>query len=514
MAILEPAGVDGPEGRRIVSVVDPATLEPLGKVLLAGEQDVHAALARARRAAPAWAELDFDQRARHLRRLRDRLVERSDEIADVICGDTGKLRFEAFATEILMACDSLGYYARHAAELLRDERKRPHLMRHKRLTVRYRPLGVVGLITPWNFPLLLCVNPLAQALMAGNAVVVKPSEITPRVAVLLAELIAEADLPEGVAEVVVGDASAGRALVNAGCDMIAFTGSMVAGREVARACADQLVPCVLELGGKDPMIVCEDADVERAARGAIWGAFFNAGQVRTSVERVYVARGISRAFIDRVVELTQELRQGPEREGEVDVGALTHLQQLETVERHVADAVAKGARVLTGGRRNEDWAGLFYEPTVLVDVDEKMDILREETFGPCLPIRVVEDEDEAVRLANANPHGLQASVWTRDGYRARALASRLDSGGVVVDDVSVTYGITESPYGGVKHSGLGRMNGELGLKSFCRVQTLLQPRWRPKREPAWYPYQERRTRTVKRILRLLHRSPLGRLFGV
>ncbi len=512
MAILR-AAEPGPDGRRVVSVVDPATLAPLGEVELAGPDDARLAVQRARAAAADWAAAGFDARAQCLLRLRDCILDRREEVIDVVCGDTGKVRFEALAAEIFGSCDALTYYARRAEDLLRDERKRVHLFRHKRLVVRYRPLGVVGLLVPFNFPLLLALAPAAQALMAGNTVVLKPSDVTPRTGLLIEELIGEAGFPGGVMQAVVGDAEVGRALVDARCDKIAFTGSVANGREVAMACAQRLIPCTLELGGKDPLIVCDDADVERAARAAVWAAFFNSGQVCSSVERVYVTPGVAKAFIDRVVELTLELRQGPESEGEVDIGALAHEAQLEEVERHVADALSKGARVLTGGRRNPRWSGLFYEPTVMVDVDEKMAIMREETFGPCLPVRLVADEDEAIRLANASPYALQASVFTRDRFRARDLADRLDAAGIVIDDAGLSYSITELPHGGNKQSGMGRVNGELGLKSFCRVQTLVQPRLRLRREPSWYPYDEGRSRAVRRLLRLLYGTPLGRLLG-
>jgi succinate-semialdehyde dehydrogenase/glutarate-semialdehyde dehydrogenase len=374
-------------------------------------------------------------------------------------------------------------------------------------------MGVIGIITPWNFPFMLSLNPTVQALAAGNAVVLKPSEITPFVGLALAKLFADAGLPENVFQVVTGDGSTGAALVDSGCDKISFTGSARTGRRIAEACGRALVPCTLELGGKDPMIVCDDADIERAARGAVWGAFTNSGQVCMSTERVYVVEKVASAFTERVVELTRGLRQGPETEGDVDLGAITSPAQLEIIEQHVADAVAKGAKILTGGRRNPAWAGLFFEPTVLVDVNHEMAIMREETFGPCLPIQVVSDEEEALRLANDSCYGLQASVWTRDTWKGKRLANRIAAGGVVVDDCMVTYGISESPFGGVKESGIGRVNGELGLKSFCHVQSVVLPRMRGKSEPLWYPYSARSLRLAKRALGLLYRSPLGKLLG-
>ncbi len=513
MALLQPVTPRELHGRRKLAVFAPSTLEPLGEMEVATADDVRAAVERARKAQAEWAAKSFEERGRYLLRARDLLVERADAIADVICRDTGKPRLEAMTNEILAACDSLTFYAKRAKRLLRDEKKRLHLMKTKKLVLSYRPMGVVGIITPWNFPFVLSLNPTVQALMAGNAVVLKPSEVTPFVGLALAQLLADAGLPEGVFQVVSGDGSTGAALVDAGCDKISFTGSVRTGRKIAEACGRALVPCTLELGGKDPMIVCEDADVERAARGAVWGAFANSGQVCISTERVYVVEPLAQAFTDRVVELTRELRQGPETVGDVDVGAITSQAQLEIIEHQVADAVARGARVLTGGRRNPAYPGLFFEPTVLADVTHDMAIMREETFGPCLPIQVVRDEEEALALANDSSYGLQASVWTRDSWKGKRLANRIHAGGVVVDDVLVTYGIAESPFGGVKESGIGRVNGELGLKSYCHVQSVVLPRLRGKRELLWYPYDAKSLALVRRALRLLYRSPLGKLLG-
>jgi acyl-CoA reductase-like NAD-dependent aldehyde dehydrogenase len=511
--MLQPVTPRELHGRRKLEVFAPATLERLGEIEIASADDVRDAVARARAAQVEWADRGFEQRGRLLLRARDLLVERADAIADVICRDTGKPRLEAMTSEILGACDALTFYARNARRLLRDEKKRLHLMKTKKLVLSYRPMGVVGIITPWNFPFLLSLNPSVQALMAGNTVVLKPSEITPFVGLALAQLFADAGLPEDAFQVVTGDGATGAALLEAGCDKIAFTGSVRTGRRIAEVCGRALVPCTLELGGKDPMIVCDDADIERAARGAVWGAFTNAGQVCMSTERVYVVEPIAKAFTERVVALTRELRQGPESEGEVDVGAITSPAQIEIIEAHVADAVAKGATVLTGGRRNPAYAGFFFEPTVLVDVNHDMAIMRDETFGPCLPIQVVKDEEEALRLANDSPYGLQASVWTRDSRKGKRLANRVAAGGVVVDDCIVTYGISESPFGGVKDSGIGRVNGELGLKSYCHVQSIVLPRLRGKSELLWYPYTAKTLRLVKRALSLLYRSPLGKLLG-
>jgi acyl-CoA reductase-like NAD-dependent aldehyde dehydrogenase len=513
MALLKP--VDEPvdlHGRRRIEVFNPATLERIGEIQIATRDDVREAVDRARKASLDWRDLPFEERARYMLKARSVLLDHLDQVADTLCQDTGKPRLEAM-TELFIACDALTFYARKAKKLLRDERKPIHLMKTKKLVLSYRPMGVIGLITPWNFPFILSLNPSVQALMAGNTVVLKPSEFTPFTGSAIGELLTEAGLPEGVFQVVTGDGSTGAALTEAGCDKIGFTGSVRTGRKVAEACARELIPCTLELGGKDPMIVCDDADPERAARGAVYGAFANSGQICVSTERVYVTEKGAEQFIDRVVELTKELRQGPETEGEVDVGAIISPAQLDIIDRHVRDAVSRGARVLTGGRRNPNYEGFFYEPTVLVDVNHDMQIMQEETFGPVLPVQIVRDEEEALRLANESRYGLNANVWTRDRGKGKELANRIEAGCATLNDCALGYGIAESPFGGVKESGIGRVNGELGLKGCCHVQSVIIDRWSGKGEYLWYPYTGRKLRFIRRAMDFLYRSPLGRLFG-
>jgi succinate-semialdehyde dehydrogenase/glutarate-semialdehyde dehydrogenase len=386
-----------------------------------------------------------------------------------------------------------------------------HLLKTKKLKLSYRPLGVVGIITPWNFPFILSLNPTAQALVAGNAVLLKPSEITPFSGRLVEQLFQEAGLPEGVFQLLQGDGETGGALVEADVDKISFTGSVRTGRRIAEACGRRLIPCTLELGGKDPMIVCADADLVRAARGAVYGAFANAGQVCTSTERVYVVEEVAEEFTRRVLEETASLRQGSN--GEFDVGSIACPQQLAIVEEHVADAVASGARVLAGGRRNPSLAGLFYEPTVLDGVRQEMRIMREETFGPVLPIMRVADEAEALRLANDTRYGLNASVFTGDRRHGVELAKAIESGCVVVNDCMLTYGVPESPFGGVKESGIGRVNGEMGLRSYCNVQSILIDRIGSKRELLWYPYTARKLSGIQRAIRFVWGTSLGRLLS-
>ena len=386
-----------------------------------------------------------------------------------------------------------------------------HLLRDKRLVVTYRPLGVIGIITPWNGPFILALNPSVQALMAGNTVVLKPSEVTPLSAELVARLFERAGLPAGVFNVVHGGGATGAAVIEAGVDKVSFTGSVMTGRKIAEACAKKLIGCTLELGGKDPMIVCADADLERAAGGAVFGSFMNAGQFCCGTERVYVVETVADEFTRRVVEKTRALRLGPG--DEFDIGPMIWPRQIEIVERHVADAVKKGAKILTGGRRAEGKRGLFFEPTVIVDVTHEMEIMREETFGPVLALARVTSEDEAIRLANDSSYGLSATVWTRDSAKGLELAKRVHSGSVCVNDTSITYGVPEAPFGGRKWSGLGQTNGEVGLKGFCFAQPVLIDRIGRKAEPVWYPYTADKLKLLKRAIRWIWGTPLRRLLS-
>jgi succinate-semialdehyde dehydrogenase/glutarate-semialdehyde dehydrogenase len=495
-------------GRRCLQLRSTGDGRIVGEIEVAREADVRSVVEQARKAQPAWAELGPDGRRRYLERAVSVILDRQDEFVETIVGDTGKPRVDALAAELLSSCDALQFYAKRAKRILADRTIPLHLAKTKKLRIRHKPLGVVGIITPWNFPFILSMNPTAQALMAGNAVVLKPSEATPFAAGLLAEIFRDAGLPDGVFNLVHGDGSTGRALVESGVDKIAFTGSVETGRKVAEACGRLLKPCTLELGGKDPMIVCDDADLDRAAAGAVFGAFVNAGQVCMSTERVYVVDSVADAFVSKVLERTAELRQGAE--GEYEIGPIIWPPQMDVIEAHVADAVAKGATILAGGRRNPDLDGLFYEPTVLTDVTHEMRVMRDETFGPILPIMRVPDAQEALRLANDSRYGLNASIWTRNKHQGLEMAKAVESGCVVVNDCMVTYGVTESPFGGVKESGRGRVNGELGLKSYCHIQSIVVDRFGGKQEAMWFPYTSGKYASVRRMMKWIWGTPLGR----
>jgi succinate-semialdehyde dehydrogenase/glutarate-semialdehyde dehydrogenase len=384
------------------------------------------------------------------------------------------------------------------------------LLKTKKLVISHRPLGVVGIITPWNGPFVLSLNPTVQALMAGNCVVLKPSEVTPFSGKLVGELFREAGLPDDVLSVLEGDGETGAALVEGGVDKISFTGSVRTGRKIGEACGRNLIPCTLELGGNNPLIVCADADVPRAAKGCVFGAFLNAGQFCCATGRVYVVDSVADAFIAHVVEYVKTLKQG--RSGEFDLGPAIWPRQIDTVERHVKDAVARGAKVLTGGARNQALGELFFEPTVLTDVTPEMLVMREETFGPVLPIVRVRDEAEALRLSNDSEYGLAATLWTRDEAKALRLGKQLQAGSVCMNDSSITYGVHEAPFGGRKQSGLGQVHGAAGLKNYCFAQPILLERWKFRQEDVWYPYTNEKGKALQKAMQWLWGTRIGRMF--
>ncbi|MEP7270999.1 MAG: succinic semialdehyde dehydrogenase [Acidobacteriota bacterium] len=509
----------------IIEVHSPTTLEKIGEVQIASSEIVAVAVAQGRQAFAVWSALSFEARKKVLLDVRDRLRARQEEVIQTICLETGKPRFEAVTMELAYCCDVLTFYAGHARRFLKPHRLSPHLLKTKKVTVGYRPRGVIGIIAPWNFPLVMTLGEAVPALAAGNAVVIKPSEWTPLTAQLGCQIAREAfkaaGLPEDIIQVVNGYGETGAALVDE-ADMIAFTGSVRTGKVIAERAARRLVPISLELGGKDPMIVLRDADIERAASAAVWGAFMNSGQVCISVERVYVENAVADEFTRLVVEKTKELRQGSDMEGgaqaaRVDVGAMTFPKQIETVEEHVKDAVARGATVLSGGKRAPELKGRFFEPTVLADVDHSMLVMRDETFGPVLPIMRVADEEEALRLANDSRYGLNASVWTADRARGERLAGRVEAGSVCVNDVITGVAVTDAPFGGVKESGSGRRHGAPGIRRFTSEQTIVTDRFGLKREMIWYPYTADGERTMLRLLGVLFspglRAKLRALFG-
>jgi len=490
-----------------IEVENPATGAVIASVSTHTAEDVAAAVSRARAAQPAWRDLGFPGRARILDRARRLLAGRADRVIASIVAETGKPHEAAEMIELAYTLKALAFWAKRAPGYLAEERVAPlsSLVKGRRLVSRYEPLGVVGVIGPWNFPLVNNFGDCVPALAAGNAVVLKPSELAPLTSLLVAEILDEAGVPPGAFGVVTGGVETGEALVDH-ADFLQFTGSAETGRAVMRRAAETLTPVGLELGGNDAMVVLADADLERAAAAAVTYGLGGAGQACVAVERIYVEAPVHEAFARLVADRAAALRVGPpEGPGSVDVGAITSPAGLATIEDQVEDAVAGGARVLTAVpptlRRG---TGRFYPPTVVVDADRASALVGEETFGPVLPIVAVADAEEAVALVNESPYGLSASVFSADARRAEAVARRLEVGACCVNDVQVNYFALELPMGGRKASGIGRRHGAEGIRRFCAQQSLFVRRAPPRRAPNRLPYRRGRTRAAGRVIRLLY----------
>jgi acyl-CoA reductase-like NAD-dependent aldehyde dehydrogenase len=496
-----------PDAEQNIPVENPATGEIVATVPDLGVEAVAQMAARGRSAQPGWEALGFEGRGRVLLRAQKWLMDNAEQVIATIISETGKTFEDASLAEISYAGNAFGFWAKQAPEYLADERVKSGqlLVKGKKLILRYRPLGLIGVIGPWNYPLTNSFGDCIPALAAGNSVILKPSEVTPLTSMLMAEGLRECGLPEGVLQIATGRGATGAALVEE-VDMIMFTGSTATGRKVAEAAARRLIPASLELGGKDPMIVLSDADLERAANFATYYSMQNAGQTCISIERAYVEAPVYDEFVAKVSEKVRALRVGvPQGPGSVEVGAITFPPQLQTIEDHVSDAVDRGAHVLAGGHTVKTGGGRFYEPTVLVDVDHTMKIMTEETFGPTLPIMKVADSEEAVRLANDSPYGLGSSVFTRDTERGEQIARQLQTGAANVNDAMINYTVLELPMGGAKASGLGSRHGAGGIRKYTSQQAIvITPRLALKREPHMYPYKKRTSRLLARVFKFLY----------
>ncbi len=498
-----------------VVVTCPATGKVVGSVPVATSVEVEAAAARLRAAQPAWQQLGVKGRARWLGNWRDWLIDHTDELLTVLQLETGKSWGDTCVE--IAGVQIINYWIDHADEFLADEPVRPYGAANaaKKLTIVYEPYPLVGMITPWNGPLSVPLLDIPAALMAGCAVLSKPSEFTPLVWQMAVDGWKQIGAPD-VLDAVFGFGQTGAALVDL-VDYVMFTGSVNTGRRIAVAAAQRLIPCSLELGGKDAMIVCADADLDRAADGAVWGAFAYTGQVCISVERVYVEEPVYDEFVTKVVAKTALLRQGMDAEHDYscDVGSMTTAQQLAIVSGHVDDAVSKGARVLVGGQsRDSTTEGLFYQPTVLVDVDHDMKCMTEETFGPTLPVMKVRDAVEAIEKANDSELGLSGSVWTRDKNKALALARQMNTGSVNINNVVASVFQFPLPMEGWKESGLGsRSGGADGIRKYCRTKSIVAERVTMKKEPLWYPYTRRKGKTIAAMVRMMSARDWRRRLG-
>jgi succinate-semialdehyde dehydrogenase / glutarate-semialdehyde dehydrogenase len=484
-----------------IPVTNPITEERIGEVANTPPEGVQAAVERARDAQVYWSALSVEERARILRKWGDLIWQDQQNAVRIIREETGKNDTGAFI-EVLGIDSTVTYYTNQASKLLKPKKRTPAIPLLQWGRVYYKPYGVVGFITPWNYPFLLAMIDLIPALIAGNTAVIKPSEITPYSTLYAVEMLYKAGVPKDAVQVVTGKGETGAALVDY-VDYVCFTGSTATGRKVAMQAAERLIPYSLELGGKDALLVLEDANVELTAAGVFMGACENAGQMCTSIERVYVEDGIYDRFVERVRHYADELTVSPGDGFDVHVGSLTNERELLRAEEHIRDAIDKGAELISGGKRRPDLGPLFFEPAVLVNVDHSMLVMNEETFGPLIPIMRVQNVDEAVRLANDSPYGLSGSVWTQDLQKGEMIANRLNTGDVTVNRTSAVPASPSMPWGGQKDSGIGRRGGAEGLMRFVTAQSIVVDR-QIGAEPA-LSLLDPTTLTVLKILRRVRR---------
>ncbi|MBI4369384.1 MAG: aldehyde dehydrogenase family protein [Elusimicrobia bacterium] len=491
----------------VLESVDPITQEKIGESLVSTEPEIERAVAQARKAFFVWSQVSPAERACFIIKARDYLRDNREEIAVLISRESGKPQFEALVSEIAVAIDIMTYYSRRACEFLARARVPLHslvMSLSKKAYIAYEPVGVVGIITPWNYPLSNAMSPVICALLAGNTVVYKPSEATPIVGRKIVEILRAGGLPENVLQVIIGAGDVGAALLTMPIDQVHFTGSAATGRTVAEAAAKKMIPYTLELGGSDPMIVFEDANLERAANAAFWGRFANAGQTCAAVKRVFVEESVADRFVGALKERAQSLkRSGSSIEREL--GALINEKQFLLIKRQLEDSIRGGAQVVAGGLALKDSRGHFFEPTILVTDRDDICAMKEETFGPVLAVRAFKTEDEAVRLANNTDYGLSASIFTKNKERALALARRLQAGSVSINDAMAVFSTPELPFGGVKSSGIGFSHGGAdGLRHFTRRKGILADRWGSKAELYWYPYGEKKYRLFSKLIGWLY----------
>lgn len=493
-------------GRKIFSE-NPSTLQPVGEVHLGGIKECRDALEAARKSFQDWRKTSLEEKKTVFRRAESILLEQAENVAGLICAEKGTPSTEAMAVEVMTGLEHLDYYIRRLKHLLKPEKVRPHVtfFKHKKSAFRFEPAGPMLVISPWNFPFLIPFIEVCSSLAAGNTVILRPSSTTPLSGLRVGDIFHEAGLPAGVLNIVNCGRNEAESLVSSPLiRCVSFTGSVSAGRRIMELAGKNLTDVILELGGKDPMIVCGDADLDRAAAGAVWGAFMNTGQSCGSVERVYVDRDVHDTFLHKVLALTNQLKTGLPTEKDTDIGPMAALSQLETVQEHVDDAVDKGAEILCGGRKLKNLPGYFFPPTILSRVNHSMKVMREETFGPLLPVQPFTHIEDAIALANDSCFGLTASVWTSSRKTAAAVVENLEAGTVTVNDHMFSFTEPGAIWGGVKQSGFGRTHGPFGLRERQNIKfTSLD--FIPKKSLLWwYPQRPEWPRILKNALILFH----------
>ena len=491
---------------------NPATGELIGTVETLTPAKVQAVVDDVAEVQPFWAALSLEDRARYMRRAGDVLLEDLDEIAELLTTEQGKPRVESYTMELLPTIDSLKWIADNGPEILADEKlSMPLFLKSKSAKLTFEPIGVVGVIAPWNYPWSIPFGEVAIALMAGNGVILKPASLTPLIGERIRQTFEKAGMPEGLVRTVHGGGRIGDALVKSTAGKIFFTGSVEVGRKVGVECAKRMKGSVLELGGKDPQIVCPDADLANAISGAVWGGFANAGQTCSGIERVYVHRDVADAFVAGVVRETERLTVGDPREWTTEIGPMVSVDQAKIVNELVDDAIENGATKLTGGPTEvEGMNGSFIAPVVLTGVTHEMRIMKEEIFGPVLPIVTVDSEEEAIELANDSEFGLGASIWTKDRAKGERMAHQIESGMVWINDHSFSHGACVCAWGGVKDSGLGRSHSKFGFYECVNIKQLAwEPGWA--RDMWWQPYDRKLADAIRYSAQLLYSRNGNRL---
>lgn len=471
-------------------IYSPATGEQIGQLKETSLDEIPKLYQQSHQAFKTWSKFSIMQRIQYIKQLRLLIVKKMDEIVEMISKGTGKVKTEAIVADIMPTLDAIRHIEKHAVQALSRQRvKTPLLLMGKKSYVEYMPRGTVLVISPWNYPFQLTIVPIISAIIGGNTVIAKPSEVTPLIGKMIDQLFNESGFPKGVVQFAHGGKEIGAVLTKHNPDYIFFTGSVKTGKVIAEVAAKQLIPTTLELGGKDPMIVFEDANIERAVNAALWGAFTNSGQVCMSVERLYVERPIFEQFLSMLKEKVTSLMQGDHEND--DIGSMTYPYQLEIVANHIRDALLKGAKLETG-TPPEEWKHndtYFLEPTILSHVNHSMKVIQEESFGPLLPIIPFDTEEEVIRLANDSEYGLNSSVWTVDKQKGNRVAEQLVTGAVNINDVLVSVANHHLPFGGTKQSGIGRYHGRAGLQIFCHEKAVVIDSGKKKTEIQWYPYK-------------------------
>ncbi|KYH34136.1 aldehyde dehydrogenase [Clostridium tepidiprofundi DSM 19306] len=481
-----------------IKMVNPSNGDVLGEIKLDEIETVSIKMEKARNSFKVWSQISIDERIEYLYKMRKYLIENGEKVAEDISKATGKPPKEAYITEVFPVIDALKYYEKKATEILKPKRvKTPIHLFGKKSYIKYKPMGVIAVIAPWNYPFQLAMIPMISALVSGNTVIVKPSSVTAYVGIIMENIFREINIPDGVLQVLHGGSDIGNELVHSRPNKIFFTGSTKVGKIIMKAASEQLIPVELELGGKDPMIVLEDANLERAVNGALWGALSNSGQTCLSIERVYVHENIYTNFINLLSDRIEKLRQGY-GDG-FDIGSMTSINQIDIIKEQLEDALDKGAKILKGGTITDDKR--FITPTILTDVNHDMKIMKEETFGPIIPVMVFRTEEEAIKLANDSEFGLGASVWSRDLEKAKRVADKIETGNICINDVIMHFANMNLPFGGIKQSGIGRYHSSDGIYAFCNTVSVLVDKGKKLRESNWYPYSKLKMAYLKRFIK-------------